>query len=108
MYKVWGQGVYMTRRFYELHGPDSDFAPMVCSTLIPQSYLSLEYILQRRAILFNLYNRRDDGCAVRPDGKHLQRYLVGAAEHCRSQHLGGAAVSLQAAIQQQRYLVGVA
>jgi predicted transcriptional regulator of viral defense system len=45
------KGVYMARRFYELHGADSDFAPMVSAILIPQSYLSLEYILQRSAIL---------------------------------------------------------
>ena len=44
-------GVYMTRRFFELHRADADFAPMVSAILIPQSYLSLEYILQRYAIL---------------------------------------------------------
>jgi len=45
------KGVYMTRRFYENHRADADFAPMVSAILIPQSYLSLEYILQRHAIL---------------------------------------------------------
>lgn len=45
------KGVYMTRRFFELHRADADFAPMVSAILIPQSYLSLEYILQRNAIL---------------------------------------------------------
>ena len=45
------KGVYMTRRFFELHGADADFAPMISAILIPQSYLSLEYILQRNAIL---------------------------------------------------------
>ncbi len=45
------KGVYMTRRFFELHRADADFAPMVSGILIPQSYLSLEYILQRNAIL---------------------------------------------------------
>lgn len=45
------KGVYMTRRFYELHRADADFAPIVSAILIPQSYLSLEYILQRNAIL---------------------------------------------------------
>ena len=44
-------GVYMTRRFFEQHRADVDFAPMVSAILIPQSYLSLEYILQRSAIL---------------------------------------------------------
>jgi hypothetical protein len=45
------KGVYMTRRFFENHRADADFAPMVSAVLIPQSYLSLEYILQRNAIL---------------------------------------------------------
>jgi hypothetical protein len=45
------KGVYMTRRFYENHRANADFAPMISAILIPQSYLSLEYILQRNAIL---------------------------------------------------------
>jgi predicted transcriptional regulator of viral defense system len=45
------KGVYMTRRFLEQHRADADFASMVSAILIPQSYLSLEYILQRNAIL---------------------------------------------------------
>jgi hypothetical protein len=45
------KGVYMTRRFFELHRAHADFAPMLSAILIPQSYLSLEYILQRNAIL---------------------------------------------------------
>ena len=45
------KGVYMTRRFYELHRVDADFAPAVSAILIPQSYLSLEFVLQRNAIL---------------------------------------------------------
>jgi len=45
------KGFYMSRRFYELHRADADFAPAVSAILIPQSYLSLEYILQRNAIL---------------------------------------------------------
>jgi len=44
-------GLYMTRRFYELHRADTDFAPAVSAILIPQSYLSMEYVLQRNAIL---------------------------------------------------------
>jgi len=44
-------GVYMTRHFYELHRADVDFAPAVSAILIPQSYVSLEFILQRHAIL---------------------------------------------------------
>jgi len=45
------KGVYMTRRFYELHRADLDFAPAISSILIHQSYVSLEFILQRHAIL---------------------------------------------------------
>jgi hypothetical protein len=45
------KGIYMTRRFFEQHRSDADFSPMVSTILIPQSYLSLEYILQRSAIL---------------------------------------------------------
>lgn len=45
------KGVYMMRRFYENHRADADFAPMVSAILIPQSYISLEYILQRNAVL---------------------------------------------------------
>ena len=45
------RGTYMTRRFYELHRAEYEFTPMVSAILIPQSYLSLEYILQRNAIL---------------------------------------------------------
>jgi len=45
------KGVYMTRRFFELHRADADFVSMVSAILIPQSYLSSEYILQRNAIL---------------------------------------------------------
>ncbi len=41
----------MTRRFFELHRADEAFAPMVSAILIPQSYLSLEYVLQRNDIL---------------------------------------------------------
>lgn len=45
------KGVYLTRRFFELHRMDVDFTPMVSGLLIPQSYLSLEYILQRNGAL---------------------------------------------------------
>jgi hypothetical protein len=45
------KGVYMTRRFFENHRADVDFAPMISAIMIPQSYLSLEYVLQRNAIL---------------------------------------------------------
>jgi predicted transcriptional regulator of viral defense system len=45
------KGVYMHRRFYELHRQDAAFAPAVSSILLPQSYLSLEYVLQQHGIL---------------------------------------------------------
>jgi hypothetical protein len=45
------KGVYMTRHFYDLHLSDADFAPAVSAILIPLSYVSLEYILQRHAVL---------------------------------------------------------
>jgi len=44
-------GVYMTRRFFDLHHADVNFAPAVSAILIPQSYVSLDFILQRSAIL---------------------------------------------------------
>ena len=45
------KGVYMPRRFYELHRREIDFSLAVSAILLPQSYLSLEFILQRHAIL---------------------------------------------------------
>lgn len=45
------KGVYMTQYFYEMHKTDMDFSPAISSILIPQSYNSLEYILQRYGIL---------------------------------------------------------
>ena len=45
------KGVYMTRRFYDLHRHESDFLPAVSNILLPQSYLSLEYVLQRAGML---------------------------------------------------------
>ena len=45
------RGVYMTRRFYEIHRNDASFAPAVSAILLPQSYVSLEYILQRSGVL---------------------------------------------------------
>jgi hypothetical protein len=45
------KGVYMTRRFFELHHTDSDFSSAISAILIPQSYVSLEYILQRHAVM---------------------------------------------------------
>jgi len=45
------KGVYMTRRFYERHGAEPGFAAACSAILLPQSYLSLEYVLQRHALL---------------------------------------------------------
>ena len=45
------KGVYMHRRFYEQHRQDAAFAPAVSTILLPQSYLSLEYVLQQHGVL---------------------------------------------------------
>jgi predicted transcriptional regulator of viral defense system len=45
------KGVYMTRRFYEQHRQDNDFAAAVSAILLPQSYVSLEYVLQEHNML---------------------------------------------------------
>jgi predicted transcriptional regulator of viral defense system len=45
------RGVYMTRRFYELHRDHVNFIPAVSSIILPQSYISLEYVLQRNRVL---------------------------------------------------------
>ncbi len=47
-------GMYMPRRFHERHAGDEDFSPAVSSILLPQSYLSLEFVLQRRQILTDI------------------------------------------------------
>jgi hypothetical protein len=48
------KGVYMHRRFYEQHRQDAAFAPVVSAILLPQSYLSLEYVLQQHGILTDI------------------------------------------------------
>jgi hypothetical protein len=45
------KGVYMHRRFYEQHRPEATFTPVVSAIILPQSYLSLEYVLQQHNIL---------------------------------------------------------
>jgi len=45
------KGVYMHARFYERHYQEADFSAMVSAILQPQSYLSLEYVLQENEIL---------------------------------------------------------
>jgi hypothetical protein len=41
----------MTRHFYEQHRADYLFSAAVSAILIPQSYLSLEFILQQHNLL---------------------------------------------------------
>lgn len=45
------KGMYMTGRFYEQRRSDTSFSAAVSAILLPQSYLSLEYILQRNNLL---------------------------------------------------------
>lgn len=45
------KGVYMTRRFYEQHRGDYGFTLAVSAILVPQSYLSLEFVLQQNNLL---------------------------------------------------------
>lgn len=44
-------GVYMHRSFYERHRQEATFSALVSAILLPQSYLSLEYVLQQHGIL---------------------------------------------------------
>jgi predicted transcriptional regulator of viral defense system len=45
------KGVYMHRRFFEQHRAKLHFSAVVSAILFPQSYLSLEYILQQHGVL---------------------------------------------------------
>ena len=45
------KGLYMHRRFYEQHRQEAAFSSVVSAILLPQSYLSLEYVLQQHSIL---------------------------------------------------------
>ena len=45
------KGMYMTRRFHEQHRGDYLFSAAVSAVLIPQSYVSLEFILQRHNLM---------------------------------------------------------
>ncbi|MEM7530623.1 MAG: hypothetical protein AAF639_00480, partial [Chloroflexota bacterium] len=45
------KGVYMTRQFYHQHRQDADFSAAVSAILLPQSYISLDYILQAHNLL---------------------------------------------------------
>jgi predicted transcriptional regulator of viral defense system len=44
------KGIYMTRRFYELHRDHASFTPAVSAIILPQSYVSLDYVLQRAGV----------------------------------------------------------
>ena len=48
------KGVYMTWRFYELHQNHASFTPAVSAIVLPQSYVSLEYILQRAGVMMEV------------------------------------------------------
>jgi predicted transcriptional regulator of viral defense system len=45
------KGVYMTRQFYERNQHHASFRPAVSAIIAPQSYVSLEYILQRAGVM---------------------------------------------------------
>jgi predicted transcriptional regulator of viral defense system len=45
------KGMYMTRRFHDGHHRDPQFLPAVSAILLPHSYLSLEFMLQRHNLL---------------------------------------------------------
>jgi hypothetical protein len=45
------KGVYMTRRFYEQHRAEEAFPLAVSAILLPQSYVSLDFILQQHNVL---------------------------------------------------------
>jgi predicted transcriptional regulator of viral defense system len=48
------KGVYMTSRFYERHSVDPAFTAAISGILVPRSYLSLEFVLQRHSILTDI------------------------------------------------------
>ena len=45
------RGAYMHHRFYERHRQDPTFSLLVSAIVLPQSYLSLEFVLQQYSIL---------------------------------------------------------
>ena len=45
------KGVYMTRRFYEQHRRDAEFTAAVSAIILPQSYVSLDFVLQQHNLL---------------------------------------------------------
>ena len=45
------KGIYMHRRFFDLHGGDASLPAAISAILLPLSYLSCEFVLQRHALL---------------------------------------------------------
>jgi len=45
------KGVYMSSRFHDQHRQDAEFSAAVSAILLPNSYISLEYILQQHNLL---------------------------------------------------------
>jgi hypothetical protein len=45
------KGIYTSRSFVEKHRSDYDFSPAFSAVMVPQSYVSLEFVLQRNEIL---------------------------------------------------------
>src|SRR5271157_3782074 len=45
------KGIYITRRFYDQHRADHLFSAAVSAILLPQSYVSLEFVLQQHNLL---------------------------------------------------------
>jgi predicted transcriptional regulator of viral defense system len=45
------RGVYMSRRFFDQHRRDGEFSAAISAILLPQSYVSLVYVLQQHNLL---------------------------------------------------------
>jgi predicted transcriptional regulator of viral defense system len=45
------KGVYMTRRFFERHRRDVEFTAAISAIILPQSYISLDFVLQQHNLL---------------------------------------------------------
>jgi len=48
------KGLYMSRKFFDLHSGDESFSSAISTILLPLSYISLEFALQRRTILTDI------------------------------------------------------
>jgi hypothetical protein len=75
------KGIYMHRRFYEQHRQDTSFSPVVSAILLPQSYLSLDYVLQQRGILTDItypitaITFKNTRTIVNPVGTFIYRHI---------------------------------